>query len=81
MRYRTITIECVGTRLPFTEYAISCEQHDAYIYLAKSIDEAIEKYEEDRNCTVGKVYNVDGSLIFDKSNVDEFFEQMEITDI
>ena len=61
---RTITVEHCGTRLPFTEYGISCEVHDAYIYLAKDIIEAVEKYEEDRDCRVGEVYNTQGDLLF-----------------
>lgn len=66
---RAITVEPVARG-----YAISCELHDAYIYLAKSVDEAVEKYEADRNCVVGDVYNyADGSLLFTAHCEDEFF--------
>ena len=48
---RTVTVEDMGNG----EYAISTEFHDAIVYLADSVEDAVKKYEADRDCVVGVV--------------------------
>lgn len=48
---RTITVEDLGNGT----YAISTEFHDGIVYSADSVEEAVKKYEADRNCVVGVV--------------------------
>ena len=52
---RTVTVEDMGNG----EYAISTEFHDAIVYLADSIEDAVKKYEADQDCVVGVVHHWD----------------------
>lgn len=37
-------------------YAISTEHHDAIVYEADSVEDAVKKYETDHDCVVGVVH-------------------------
>ena len=50
-----ITIEDMGRQWYGHAWGISSERHDAYVYTAKSEEDAIRKYEEDRRVKVDKV--------------------------
>lgn len=36
-------------------FAVSTERHDGIVYTAHSVEEAIKKYEADRNCKVEEI--------------------------
>lgn len=38
-------------------YAISAEHHDAIVYKADSIEDAVKQYETDQDCVVGVVHH------------------------
>lgn len=67
---RTIWVEALADGT----YAISTEYHDGIVYMAKSIDEAVEKYEADRGCSVGTIHfwdDVSGS----RKTMEKFSEE------
>lgn len=49
---RTVWVEDLGNN----EYAISTENHDGIVYKAESVEDAVAKYEADKDCKVGVVY-------------------------
>ena len=51
----TIWVEDLGDGT----YVISTEFHDGIIYPAESVEEAVKKYEADRDCKVGVIHCYD----------------------
>ena len=56
---RTIWVEDMGRQFYGHAWAISSERHDAIIYTADDMDEAVAKYEKDRRCKVGEIHTID----------------------
>lgn len=52
---RIIWIEDKGISWRGHEWVISSEWHDGIVYVADSKEEAVRKYEADRNCKVDAV--------------------------
>lgn len=50
-----IWIEDKGTSWCGHEWVISSEWHDGIVYIANSKEEAVRKYEDDRDCKVDAV--------------------------
>ena len=48
----TIWVEYLGNG----EFVISSEKHDGIVYKADSVEDAVDKYETDRDCVVGVVH-------------------------
>lgn len=54
----TIWLEKVRDRYLGNCYAISSERHDAYLYKAETVEEAVSKYEKDRHVKVTNTVEV-----------------------
>ena len=50
---RTVWVESLADGT----YAISTEFHDGIIYKADSVEDAVKKYEADRDCVVGVIHH------------------------
>ena len=51
-------VEYLGSDWAGKQFAISTERHDGIVYMADSVQDAIKKYEADRNCKVETILSV-----------------------